>query len=93
MGLRNKIVTKKTIALFLTAEDWDLYTTKEGADVCADRLNSMLEDCVNARMGLDRTLRYMLDFMESEREFGAADSEPLRVLDELLNMIYGDTDV
>lgn len=93
MALRDKIVTRKTIQLHLTAEDWDLYSSKEGVEGAADRLTSSLEDYVNNGLGLQDTRRHMLTLMELESKFGAADSEPLRVLDDLLNLIYGDSDV
>ena len=91
--LRRKIRTRKTIDLFLTAGDWDLYSGMEGVDGCADRLNSELERCVNEGMGLQDTRRIMLNTMEYERSFGASDTEPVRVLDDLLDLIYGDSDV
>jgi len=91
--LRRKIRTRKTIDLFLTAEDWDLYSTKDGVEGAADRLNAELERCVNEGMGIDDTSRIMIKTMEYEREFGATDSEPVRVLEDLLDLIYGDSDV
>lgn len=91
--LRSKIKTRKTIELSLTAEDWDLYTSKKGAEECAQRLNTALESCVNSRKGMKDTYYYMYDVMSSESRLGANDTEPHRVLDDLLNMIYGDSDV
>jgi len=91
--LRSRIKTRKTIELWLTADDWDLYASKEGANECALRLNQLLEQCVNSRMGMKDTYYRMMNAMETESAFGAADTEPLRVLDYLLNLVYGDSDV
>jgi hypothetical protein len=91
--LRSRIKTRKTIELSLTADDWDLYTSKEGAEACALRLNQLLEQCVNYRMGMKDTYYRMINEMQTESAFGAADSEPLRVLDDVLELVYGDSDV
>lgn len=93
MSLRKKIKVKKTITLSLTAEDWDLYSTMDQVEAVANVLNTNLEVAVNTGMGATAAVSYMMKVMEDYSKYGAMDTEPLRVLDDLINLIYGDSDV
>lgn len=90
MALRDKVKVKKTVSLSLTAEDWDLFSTKENVEAAANRLNVSLEHAVNSGMSQMEATRFMLREMEDLASYGAADTEPGYVLDDLLNIIYGD---
>jgi hypothetical protein len=93
MALRDKIRVKKTIELSLTAEDWDLYSTKENVEGVANVLNQNLQHVVNSGVGCTDAIRHMCKVMDQYAKYGAADTEPMRVLDDLINLIYGDSDV
>lgn len=88
MALRDKVKVKKTISLSLTAEDWDLYSTKENVEGAANRLNVSFEHAVNSGMSQVDAMRFMLREMEDLSSYGAADSEPGYVLDDLFDMVY-----
>lgn len=90
MALRDKVRVKKTISLSLTAEDWDLYSTKENVEGAANRLNVSLEHAVNSGMSQVEATRFMLREMEDLSSYGASDTEPGYVLADLLYLIYGD---
>lgn len=86
--LKDKI--SKRISLSLTAEDWDLFDMPNN-DIAANALNVWLEMEVNAgksRAEVTSAMSKMM--MGSIREYGTADTEPMRVLERLLDIIYGE---
>lgn len=92
MSLRNRIKVKKTVSLCLTAEDWQLYDLP-GAGLAAKGLNIAVENAVNSGMGINEAAREVEKTMEALGEYGASDTEPRYVLDDLINLIYGDSTV
>lgn len=91
--LRDRVKVKKTISLSLTAKDWDLFDDMYGADLAAKGLNVALENAVNSGMGANDAVKAVSRVMESLAKYGATDSEPHRVLDRLINYIYGDSEL
>lgn len=88
MLLKNKIAIKtKVTALDLTADDWELF---DGYETEAEYLNAYFMECVND--GHDRydTLLKMRELMLRLSYSGATDSEPLNVLEFLIDTVYGE---
>lgn len=89
-NLRNKIKVRRTVQLSLSAEDWQLFT------------NSM--DCRDAALGINTGVALAINGAETRREaekgafavlsnyadFGAADSEPLWILEAVLDHVFGE---
>jgi hypothetical protein len=87
MALRDKIAIKKTITVNLTPGDWQLYTMP-GDMLAARQLNQALEQLVNSGNDSTATRNSMLLVMEKLSQFGAADSEPIYTLEDVLDAIY-----
>lgn len=85
-------ITKQIEGLDYSAERWQLYDIKTGADGCARRLNDKFTELVNAGKDRNAVEREMQDFMmQSENsKFGSADSEPFYVLESLLRKVFGE---
>lgn len=89
-SINNKIVIRRTIdPPALTADDWELYTTKEGAEEAAQAINNALAEAVNAGLPADQVEDHMHKVMMGIRGFGALDTEPRQVLRVILSRIYG----
>lgn len=89
----NNLNIKRTyhITCDLTAEQWDLYTSEypEDCRLAALDINRELEECINKRHHTkERTLRDMLVVMDRHQDVGACDSEPLYILEKILDEIY-----
>lgn len=72
----------------LSADDWDLYTREPGVEGVAASLNIRFNECVNMNMTRQETVAAMDKEMRLYRAWGASDSEPLYVLEQLLNEVY-----
>jgi len=81
-------------SITLNHEDWELYDSAPGVDSLAAELNKTLRECVHEGCDYYQTKRVMHDKMRSSlfSAAGAADSEPMYVLDDLLEKIYGRSD-
>jgi hypothetical protein len=77
------------IAPTFTVADWDLYA---GCGAAANALNETLATCVNNRLPRCVTHSEMLRMMDRHADCGAADSEPLRFLDAVLDVVYAQED-
>lgn len=84
-----KILIRKNVQLNYDAEDWDLYTETPNVDLAALGLNRTFEEAVNrggSRGEVESAMhRRMMEF----KHFGASDSEPYYVLDNLLDKVFG----
>lgn len=80
--------TKQTVDPILTAEDWQLYTSMDGAEDVAVSLNTSLANAVNLNEGREYVETFMGVAMRRYDMFGAYDTEPRYVLQALLNVIY-----
>lgn len=89
-SINNKIVIRRTIdPPALTADDWELYATKEGAEEAAQAINNALAKAVNAGLPAEQVEDHMYKVMMGIRGFGALDTEPRQVLRVILSRIYG----
>lgn len=76
----------------LTDNQWELFTSFPGSIDAANSLNRVFENNVNAGGTRAAVQKAMSAEMHRLRAFGAGDTEPLRVLDYLLDMTFGDED-
>jgi len=89
MRLMKKFQLKQQIiAVHLTAEDWDLLLAKEDVDKVATRLNDTLKSCINKGYTRSETVATMGHTMRTYSRYGCNDTEPRKVLDQLLNEFY-----
>ncbi len=89
-SINNKIVIRRSIdPPSLSADDWELYATVEGAEEAAQAINNALADAVNAGLSADQVEDHMHNVMMGIKGFGALDTEPRQVLRVILSRIYG----
>ena len=88
MALRDKISIKKKVVLSLTAADWQLYTTSMNCKRATIALNDTFEYWFNNGASREELMKYMYNVMKIWSEYGAADSEPMYVLDDLVDTVY-----
>lgn len=80
--------------LALNADQWQLFTSMEGAEGAATALNTAFDEAVNLSnnevdpRGFVR--RRMNAAMTEKADFGACDSEPYHTLDDLLDAVFGE---
>lgn len=83
------IESKRKVRITLTADQWQLYSTMDGADKVADKLNKMLnlvsQSCYDVGVARDIMYHYMSEF----DDFGARDTEPECVLCDALEELFG----
>lgn len=70
--------------------DWDLYEGVNGTPAVAFNLNTRLAELVNRGEPRAHVEREMLALMEFYSSNGAADTEPRRLLAEVLDEVFGD---
>ena len=75
----------------LTAEHWDLYTDKPGAETAAQALNNAFKQAVNQKLSAPEVAKVMDSVMFEHADLGAADTEPREVLNRLLANLYGES--
>lgn len=90
--MRN-LTLRREVNVDFTADQWQLYTASFPAAelaAAAQRLNQSLEAAVNS--GADRSTVYstMQTVMNELSSFGAADSEPIWFLQDVMEEIYGE---
>jgi hypothetical protein len=73
----------------LTAQQWDLYCETMDCSEVVAQLNNTLRRCVNDGMSREEVERAMLCVMQQYHKYGACDSEPYGVLQEVLDGIFG----
>jgi len=89
MSIKQKIKFKPIIVgMDLNAEDWNLYSNKPHAESVATNLNNTFIACVNQGLDKHQTRVKMNHIMGLNSKFGAADSEPIYVLGELINLVF-----
>lgn len=70
--------------------DWDLYEGVNRTEAVAFRLNTRLAELVNRgepRKDVEREMLKLMDFYSSN---GAADSEPVALLNRVLDEVFGE---
>jgi hypothetical protein len=81
----------RVVTIDHTARDWQLYSSMEGAEDCADRLNRGVARVINenpVRTQAWEAATQILN-MRSNAHFGSADTEPLVVLECIFEDVYG----
>ena len=90
MGRLKNIQRTVKVNCDLTADQWELYTATTDCTVAADTLNAAFNRLVNS--GLDRRQVHneMSKVMWDLADYGASDTEPRWVLDDLLCEVFND---
>ena len=88
---KNGIEIKKSVTLSFTADQYQLFF-KDGRDEAAMEINLALETAINA--GLDRRECYSAATKVCSKysKLGAYDSEPLWLIENTLDKVFGDDD-
>jgi len=77
------------VTLDYTADEWELYSHRQGAADAAYEINVAIETAVNAGL-TRREVETALDpVMHRHADLGALDGEPLSKLERILDKIYG----
>ena len=79
---------QKTIKVSLTANQWELYSGKE-ANAAALMLNRSIE-YVFGVFSKESSRLEMHKIMQTVADLGALDTEPRNVLEDLLDLFYGE---
>jgi len=87
--MRGLIITKQAV-ITLAAEDWQLYAALPLSGQVAADLNRTIEKAFNRGQTRREIEEQALQLMRANREYGAMDTEPLAVLEELLDELCGD---
>jgi len=87
--MRKVTLSTRVHSIELNAHDWELFADKPGVDAAAESLNERFKELVNSGATRKETDRAMFVFMGKLGQFGACDSEPGWVLDDLLDTVYG----
>lgn len=96
---RLTITQSLNIECEFTVDDWELYSTEDccgekkgifstSEEACKD-LNFQLETFVNSGYKKALTRKYMQHIMNGVASYGAADTEPMGFLEDVLDRIYG----
>lgn len=87
-----KLNATVTINPTFTAEDWQLYSSKDlfgdQPRLVAAELNRNLAMCVNDGQSIEVTRRHMYAIMKQNSRLGTMDSEALHFLEDILERIY-----
>ena len=89
--MQNVIISKQA-TIRLTSDQWDLYTNSQLREcaVAADAINLAIENAFNAGQSRDQVEWAAHQTMQQYADQGAYDSEPLYMLERLLNELFGD---
>lgn len=71
-----------------SADQWELYTSSMDCREVADKLNRMLTELLNGNIPRHEVEKNMLVYMDRFAEYGAADSEPMRLLERVLEEAF-----
>lgn len=84
-----KLNRKTTVQPALTARDWQLFSDMTGVNLVAQTLNEKLAELVNAEGSTpESVMKGMAPFMRTYSSFGATDSEPRWVLQDIIEAVY-----
>lgn len=73
-----------------SAAQWDLYTSSMDCGEVAGKLNRMLTELLNAGIPREEVEKNMFVYMDRFDEYGAADSEPQRLLERVLDEVFNE---
>jgi hypothetical protein len=71
-----------------TAEDWQLYTASMKCTKAANALNKSLKTLVNNGNTRQHVYESMITIMSLYSKYGAFDTEPRWVLEDILSQVY-----
>lgn len=80
----------KRITVNLTPEQWQLYTASMNCSIAADELNRLFEQSFNSGKLRKEVRAIMEKRMSDLSSFGAYDTEPLAILEDLLDLVYAE---
>ena len=80
--------TAKVSGLNLSAEGWQLFN-QTGAEAVAETLNTSFMDYVNRGFFRNEVRDSMCSIMKFYSNYGAIDTEPTAVLNDLLDQAFG----
>jgi hypothetical protein len=86
----DSLAMKSSIDPTFPAEDWQLFSDKEGVVHAVNDLNATLRACYNSGSSKADTYRAMCSVMHHYSKFGAEDTEPIQFLEDILDDIYGE---
>lgn len=87
----NVTFTKKVTAqVNLSAEDWQLYTSSMDCEAAAQGLNRGIEDAIGTSSTVNEAYKKFCKVANAFRAFGAADSEPQYVAEDILTKAFGE---
>lgn len=92
MSFASSVLNKQVIVNpSLSAAQWQLYTDLlPGVTAAADKLNEALRVSVNEGLPRWRCAQRVQLVMQAESAFGANDTGPRYILEDLLNEIFGE---
>jgi hypothetical protein len=85
--MRNVTITRK-VTLTLTAEDWQLYTDMPNINIATSLLNRDIELILNNMDDITQARRECLEVLREYSMYGAFDTEPCGVLQNIINEVY-----
>lgn len=85
--MRGITINQTTINVTFTAKQWDLYTVNRDCTEAAKAINKTLEYAVNRGFSMDLVRVHMDDVMTKYSKFGASDSEPQHLLEDILSWL------
>lgn len=80
-------ITRK-VSLDLTAEQWQLYSSKPRVKTVARSMNREIETICNATISASEARWAAEKVLDKYREYGTADTEPCGVLRDILARVY-----
>jgi len=82
------VTISRHVSIRLSADEWELYADKTGAEAAALFINSAIEEAFNKGEDRRGVTRAALIVMRQFDDLGALDSEPLRRLDQLADELF-----
>lgn len=86
---RLTVINSPNITCNFTRDDWQLFDMEGVGQVVKD-LNFQLESFVNAGYSKREVRKLMRQDLATYKDYGACDSEPLNLLDDALDEIFGE---
>jgi hypothetical protein len=77
------------VNITLTADQWDLYTRSRDCSEAAEALNKTLEESINDGLSREEVVLMMDQVMVKYANYGAWDTEPRWVLEQILDEVFG----
>jgi len=87
-----KFTRKVNAEIYLEARDWQLYSSMHGVEEAAPELNSALQQAILMSSSAGEAMVRFAPTLRRYREFGACDTEPVWVAQEICNKAFGDDD-